>query len=115
MSDISEERLEEIFDLILSLLDEHNISPEDGALISSNLLFRSLNLLTEDEESLITMTNIMSELFAGISGHNDFSETLNAISEISKVSVIFRGDDKYFSFGPNKTWGLDPTLLKEEH
>ena len=53
--------------------------------------------------------------FAGISGHNDFSETLNAISEISKVSVIFRGDDKYFSFGPNKTWGLDPTLLKEEH
>tara|TARA_Y100000310_G_scaffold250672_1_gene256980 strand:+ start:812 stop:1135 length:324 start_codon:yes stop_codon:yes gene_type:complete len=100
------EKLEEIFNSLLEILEEHQVSPEDGALLSANLLFSSLNFLNEEEaielsESLDVLMNIISPSFSegSIVPHSSFKPR----------------NRPYSLIGLERTWGLDPSLLDEEN
>lgn len=100
------ERLEEIFNSLLEVLEEHKVSPEDGALLSANLLFSSLNFLNEEEaielsESLDGLLKMISPPF---------------IEDSSFVHSSFKPRNRPYSLlGLDRTWGLDPSLLDEEN
>jgi len=100
------ERLEEIFHTLLEIFEEHKVSPEDGALLSANLLFNSLNFLNEEEavdlsESLDNLLNIISPSF---------------MDESAILHSSFKPRNRPYSLvGLERTWGLDPSLLDEEN
>tara|TARA_Y100000310_G_C20416229_1_gene684449 strand:+ start:393 stop:716 length:324 start_codon:yes stop_codon:yes gene_type:complete len=100
------ERLEEIFNSLLEILEEHRVSPEDGALLSANLLFSSLSFLNEEEavelsESLDNLLNMISPSF---------------IDDAMVVHSSFKPRNRPYSLiGLERTWGLDPSLLDEEN
>ena len=100
------ERLEEIYNSLLEILEEHKVSPEDGALLSANLLFSSLNFLNEEEaaelsESFDAFINMISPLF---------------VDESIILHSSFKPRNRPYSLiGLERTWGLDPSLLDEEN
>jgi len=102
MNPDTKDRLEEIFNTLLEVLEKYQVTPEDGALLSANLLFSSLNFLSDEE--------------AG-----DLNEALEKIFEAMSeppcgMPIIFKPRNKPFSLiGLNRTWGLDPSLLDEEN
>jgi hypothetical protein len=105
------DRLEEILNTLLEVFDEHNVTPEDGALLSANLLFNSLSFLHEEDaddlfsKSLEHIMNMMD----GLSKH--------AVADQQLLGpAIFRPKmNSVYSFGLKGAWGLDPVLLDEEH
>jgi hypothetical protein len=98
----SKERLEEIFNTLLDILDEYQVSPEDGALLSANLLFSSLNFLDENE------ANQLSDMIDKILGSMEMPSV--------GIPTVFKPRNKPFSLiGLDRTWGLDPSLLDEEN
>jgi hypothetical protein len=95
------ERLEDIFNSLLEILDEHKVSPEDGALLSANLLFSSLNHLHEED---------IEDLHKTIESFMQLSSV-----EHSAIAAVRPSNNPYFLIGLNKGWGLDPSLLDEEN
>jgi len=102
MNSDSKERLEEIFNSLLEVLEENQVSPEDGALLSANLLFSSLNFLGEEEAEEI---------------NESIEDILGMISDSSHIMpTVFKPRNKpFYLIGLNRSWGLDPSLLDEEN
>ena len=102
MNSDSKERLEEIFNTLLEVLEEHQVSPEDGALLSANLLFSSLNFLSEEEAEEVNES--IEDILGTIS--NSFCAT----------PAVFKPRNKpFYLIGLERSWGLDPSLLDEEN
>ncbi len=99
------ERLEKILNTLLEVFDEHQVSPEDGALLSANLFFNSLSFLEEEDAE-----TLLSKSLEHIMDMMDDEHKYAAVSSIFKPSA-----NSVFSIGLNNTWGLDPVLLDEEH
>ena len=97
-SESKDKRMEEIFNSLLEIFDEYELSPEDGAFLSANLLFSSLNYLGEED---------MEDL------HNSLERIMNA-PFVAHTSFRPR-NSPYFIIGSNRSWGLDPSLLDEEN
>ncbi len=102
--------MEEVYNSILDLLDKYEVSAEDGAVLSANLLFNSLSFLGDTKEELIdSLLNIEKAL----------SQSLDSDTELSKVlpqASVFRPSSKSYSvIGLDRIWGLDPALIDEEH
>jgi len=106
MNSDSKERLEEIFNSLLEVLEENQVSPEDGALLSANLLFSSLNFLGEEEAEEINE-----------SINESIEDILGMISDSSHMMpTVFKPRNKpFYLIGLNRSWGLDPSLLDEEN
>ena len=97
-SNSKDKTMEEIFNSLLEIFDKHELSPEDGAFLSANLLFSSLNYLgSEDMEDL----------------YNSLERVMSA-SSVAQASFRPR-NHPYFIIGLNRSWGLDPSLLDEEN
>jgi len=119
--------MEEIYNSLLEVFDEHKVSPEDGALLSTNLLLNSLAFLKEeglvDEEGLEEeITNIKKEILdkKGLVDEEGLFDILDKILKMSStglpaISPIRPTNRPYFLIGLNRTWGLDPSLLDEEN
>jgi len=110
-SNFKDKTMEEIYNFLLEVLDEHKVSPEDGAVLSANLLFNSLSFLSEDDSNEFAKS--LSEIEDILSG--SLSETLGSLPHSPMLS-IFRPPNKSFSvIGLDRIWGLDPALIEEEH
>lgn len=102
MNSKDEETMEDIFNKILDVFDEHEVSPEDGALLSMNLLMNSVEFIgTLDTEEL---ANVLSSLAKITMSHG------HSIPNVVRP----RKDSGYF-IGADCGWGLDASLLDEEN
>ena len=88
------DRLELLLNSLLDIFDENNLSAEDGALLSANLLATSLTHLDPRKVNEIFLNILDSAMI-----------TNNYRPENSPYSVI----------GSDRGWGLDSALVKEEH
>jgi|7_EtaG_2_1085326.scaffolds.fasta_scaffold325780_1 hypothetical protein len=110
-SNFKDKTMEEIYNTLLEILDEHEVSPEDGAVLSANLLFNSLSFLNDDgsnelSESLSEIENILS---------GNLSETLKNIPHSPMLSIFRPRNESFSVIGLDRIWGLDPALVDEEH
>ena len=81
-----DERLKLAFDSLLEVFDSFQVSAEDGAFLSWNLLLNALDFAKEQDSNM----------------PNDL------------VTFRQKPSDNYSPFPPEK-WGLDPSLLTEEN
>jgi uncharacterized protein YejL (UPF0352 family) len=109
-SNFKDKSMEEIYNSLLEILDEHEVSPEDGAVLSANLLFNSLSFLSEADgdfaESLSQIERVLGD---------SLSETLGSLPHPIGLSVFRPRNESFSIIGLNRIWGLDPALIDEEH
>ena len=98
----SKERLEEIFNTLLEVLEEYKVSPEDGALLSANLLFSSLSFLSEDDA--IELNDAIDKILGSMS-----------LPQHGMPTAFKPRNKPYSIIGLDRSWGLDPSLLDEEN
>ena len=89
-----EDKLKNLLSSVLDMFNERDVSPEDGALISANLLATALS-------------------------HIDPAVAEGLIIDLLKTNVQstkFRSTNRPFTaIGMDRGWGLDPALVEEEH
>ena len=88
------DKLKDILNTVLDLFDKNDVSPEDGAFLSANLLASAIGSL--DPKSI---EGILTEVLG---------------QKIMPTS--FRSSNHPFTIiGSDRGWGLDPALIDEEH
>ena len=109
-SNFKDKTMEEIYNTLLAILDEHKVSPEDGAVLSANLLFNSLAFLEEADgdfaESLSEIQKVLGD---------NFTDELGSISHSTALSIFRPRSNSFPIIGLDRIWGLDPALIEEEH
>tara|TARA_A100001011_G_scaffold397599_1_gene499153 strand:+ start:1012 stop:1293 length:282 start_codon:yes stop_codon:yes gene_type:complete len=88
------DKLKEILNTVLDIFDKNDVSPEDGAFLSANLLASAIGSL--DPKSIESiLTDVLSH---------------------KVMPTSFRSSNHPFTIvGADRGWGLDPALIDEEH
>lgn len=89
------DEFENVIEQILEILDDNNISLEDGVAITANLFMMSLHHMGE-----VNGQDSLESMF----------ELLNIPQSLSNGSVI-----PHNRIGLGRGWGLDPSLVTEDN
>lgn len=109
-SNFKDKSMEEIYNTLLAILDEHKVSPEDGAVLSANLLFSSLSFLEEADGDFTESLSEIEKVFG-----NNFTDALGSIPHSTVLSIFRPRSNSFPIIGLDRIWGLDPALIEEEH
>lgn len=96
--------LSSVIESILDLFEEHDLSPEQGARVSADVLIKSISMIDSIED--------ISDLLSSIAYSEDL---MIPEGEVSTNSVVFRPRTKQVGVLSNVRWGLDPSLLDENN
>jgi hypothetical protein len=101
------DKLSSVFDDLLKVFDEFKVSPEDGALLSMNLLFSAMDGLSSEETEAM-LAKLMETYLSEFCGEIPPS--------LGRPMVLpIRMKNPLLAEGLDRTWGLDSALIDEEH
>jgi hypothetical protein len=96
--------LSAVIESILDLFEEHDLSPEQGARVSADVLIKSISMIDSVEE--------VSALLSSIACSEDLLMTEGGVAP---NPVVFRPRTQQVGVLSNMRWGLDPSLLDENN